>query len=333
MSEFACERSERLTFAQRLCRALPPILSYRLATRVFLRKRPPAGKRFVTTTITGGLFSFHSGDLLADQVRMCGFWDWRAQAIATVFCEAGDTIVEIGANTGTETVGFAQIVGPKGKVFAFEPLADIADALRYNARINGFDQIETIEAAVTDFNGTVSLQPGSSSTNSGQAYVGKSTDENGIEVPAVALDALEESIGCAKLITIDVEGHEVAVLRGAQHYIARYRPTIVVEAVANQLERAGSNLRELADQLTAMGYTVFQINRISVTRPKLNDAGEHYHLNWLCIPSFRALVKYRVNVQLLTCASMPQLFQPLNRRPRLGESKNVARCEKPNAAT
>lgn len=40
-----------------------------------------------------------------------GYYDWRVLVIAGAICSQGDTIVEVGANVGTETLGFADIVG------------------------------------------------------------------------------------------------------------------------------------------------------------------------------------------------------------------------------
>jgi FkbM family methyltransferase len=299
---------ERLTFAKWLCRALPPILSHRLATRVFLRKRPQAGNAFVTTTITGALFSLRSGDILGDQVRQCGYWDWKALAIAKFFCKSGDTIIEVGANTGTETVGFAQIVGPKGKVIAFEPLPQLADAHRHNSRINGFAHVQTIEAAVTDFDGSVRIQPPASSTNSGQGYITSDNDASGFTVPAMRIDSMIDKLGPAELILIDVEGHEVSVLRGADEYIRQHRPVLIVEAIASQLKRAGSSLQELSNQLTGAGYTLYSIDRTSVAPLDLGAMGQ---INWLCLPSERSRETQNLNRYLATCAFMPNFVQPL----------------------
>jgi FkbM family methyltransferase len=302
---------DRLTFKQWLCRALPPILSYRLGTRVFLRNRRLEGKTFVTSTITGALFSFNSDDLLAAQVQMCGFWDWRSQAIAAIFCTSGDTIIEVGANTGTETVGFAEIVRPGGKVIAFEPLHRLAEAIRYNGRINGFDHIETIEAAVSDFNGFVQIREPTSRTNSGQGHIAVTGEATGVTVPAMTLDSVIDQFQSAKLVLIDVEGHELAVLRGAREFLRRTRAALIVEAVAVQLMRAGTSLTELAGELDSIGYTVFQINRLSISKPDWRNFDEHYHLNWLCIPNERTKVKHRVNAYLLACALLPGPLQPL----------------------
>jgi FkbM family methyltransferase len=302
---------EPMSFQQWLCRALPPILSYRLADRIFLRKRPPAGEMFVTTTITGALFSFRSGDVLADQVRMCGFWDWRALAIAATFCGRGDTIIEIGANTGTETAGFAQIVGRDGKVVAFEPLPYVADSLRHNVAINQLENVATIEAAVTDIDGYVTIQP-PSATNSGQGFITKEPGGAGISVRAVTLDSMIDELGPAALMLLDVEGYEVSVLRGAKEYIRRHRPPLIVEAVAGQLTRAGSSLERLARELASPGYTVYQINRISVCELDLKRCGERYHRNWLCIPNERQGMAKRVNMFFKACAFLPKPFQPLN---------------------
>jgi hypothetical protein len=88
---------------------------------------------------------------------------------------------------------------------------------------------------------------------------------------------------------------------------------LIVEAVAEQLTRAGSSLEELARELASMRYTVFQINRISLTKPALERCDDRYHKNWLCIPNARSGEAKRVSLFLRACAFLPKPFQPLNR--------------------
>ena len=301
-----------MTFKERVCRFFPPILSYRLATRVFMRaarEAPP--HTFVTRTITGALFTLQSGDLLGDQLRMCGFWDWRAQAIAKFFCRPGDSIVEVGANTGTETVGFAQIVLPAGKVYAFEPLPELANAIRRNAAINGFTHIETLEAAVTDEIGMVRIELPTSAKNSGQGHISSDADAAGIEVPALTLDSYMTKLEKVSLVAIDVEGYELSVFRGAEAFLRRDEPVLVVEAVAEQLERAGSSIVELHDALKLLGYESFEIRRISVNSVNLNSVDAGYHKNWLCLPKSNLARVRALNAFLRRCAFSPGPFQPL----------------------
>jgi FkbM family methyltransferase len=291
-----------------------------LAKRIFLRKRTGLGERFITRTITGALFGFRSGDLIADVVRMCGFWDWRVQAIAASCCKSGDTIIEVGANSGTETVGFANIVHPGGSVVAFEPLPELAGALRYNVAINGFDHVQTIEAAVTEFDGSVSMEPPLDVANSGIGFITNASSESSRTVRAVALDSMIMTFERVALVLIDVEGHEVSVLRGAKQLIESRRPVLIVEAIASQLERAGSSLAELRGLLRVLEYNVFRINHIRLTSPDREAGGM---CNLLCIPRGNALTVCRVNRYLATCALMPRCLQPLRHLRRRSISKAV----------
>jgi FkbM family methyltransferase len=242
---------------------------------------------------------------------MCGFWDWRVHAIAAALCRPGDTIIEVGANTGSETVEFAKIVGQRGRVIAFEPLPELAAALRQNVRINGYGQVATIEAAVPDFNGSVCIQDGDAG-NSGQGHIAS----DGVPVPATTLDVLIPELGRASFISIDVEGHEVAVLRGAREYIQRERPAIIVEAIEDQLVRGGSSMKELIEPITSMGYIMFQVNRTSVEPLDIEKGNALYHQNWQCLPRIRRGLKRRVNTYLAACAFMPGFLHPLYYLPQ-----------------
>jgi FkbM family methyltransferase len=303
--------------AERLCRALPPILAYRLATRVFNRKGPKHDLPFVTRTVTGALFRSSSGDLIVDQVRACGFWDWRVQALAAEFCPPGSCIVEVGANTGTETVGFADIVGPSGLVVAFEPDPAIFHSLTQNVALNAFHNVRSYNCAVGDRSGEMRFVSPPSTRNSGQGYV-TSLDAPAtgtITVRVVTLDSLAAELGAIGMLVVDVEGFEVGVLRGARDCITAQRPVLVVEAVDSQLQRAGTDLRGLETELRALDYRVFEINRLSVRGFDAGAVAGVYHKNWLCLPSERAGEVRRANRIIAVCGLMPGLgrLNPLRR--------------------
>jgi hypothetical protein len=86
------------------------------------------------------------------------------------------------------------------------------------------------------------------------------TDEYGsavetIEVPVKRLDDLRlDNIGCIK---IDVEGHELAVLKGATDTIARNRPALLVEAEERHHPNA---VAEITGLLTGLGYSGYFVD-------------------------------------------------------------------------
>jgi hypothetical protein len=60
---------------------------------------------------------------------------------------------------------------------------------------------------------------------------------------------------------IDVEGAELAVLRGASDCLERFRPVLLLEMNAETFQAAGFTNREIADLLTSLGYRLHVINR------------------------------------------------------------------------
>ena len=68
--------------------------------------------------------------------------------------QSGQVFYDIGANVGFFAVLAARLVGPTGKVYAFEPFPQSTEAIRKNAALNGFEQIvEVWQGAVSDRSG------------------------------------------------------------------------------------------------------------------------------------------------------------------------------------
>jgi FkbM family methyltransferase len=60
----------------------------------------------------------------------------------------------------------ARLVGATGTVYAFEPTPELAARVPSNAAMNGLDNMDVIEAAVSQRDGMVSFRIGSTLTNS-----------------------------------------------------------------------------------------------------------------------------------------------------------------------
>lgn len=127
----------------------------------------------------------------------------------------GDCFVDVGANIGVETLPAARLVGDGGKVVAFEPNPPVFAMLERSVRANSLDQVRLIAAAVSSIEGA--LQISVPSDNSGCACVSSGEADGSVEVPAVRLDRHAALVGVdIRLLKIDVEGHELGVLEGAE---------------------------------------------------------------------------------------------------------------------
>src|SRR5262249_48899569 len=65
----------------------------------------------------------------------------------------GMTFYDVGANVGFYCVIVGRLAGPDGRVVAFEPVADNARWIEYNAALNGFAHVETRREALGNDDG------------------------------------------------------------------------------------------------------------------------------------------------------------------------------------
>src|SRR5215472_16112105 len=70
----------------------------------------------------------------------------------------GMTVFDIGAHIGILTLAAAKRVGPKGRVYAFEPTPETAQVLERHVALNGWqDRVEVVSEVASDSDGTVAF--------------------------------------------------------------------------------------------------------------------------------------------------------------------------------
>ena len=154
----------------------------------------------------------------------CRFVTWNV-AEYRAFKEAvarGATALDIGANVGCYSLLLGQWVGPSGRVFAFEPAADTFSKLSKHVRLNSLgNRVTPVRAAVSDSTATATfLALDHHGMNRLAVEQDRVEQSRTVTVPTVTVDEF-----CARekiapdLIKIDVEGFELAVLRGARETI------------------------------------------------------------------------------------------------------------------
>jgi len=145
---------------------------------------------------------------------------------------AGATVFDIGANVGFVTLVAASLVGPTGRVVAFEPVPANADAIRENLALNNIDWVELHETAVGRAAGSAKMIVSDVSAFSRLETVNVPTGaRERIDVGIISIDDFM-GLGASPapdLVKIDVEGAELDVLEGMRRTIAEYRPVILCE--------------------------------------------------------------------------------------------------------
>ncbi len=163
----------------------------------------------------------------------------------------GTIVYDIGANIGFFSIFSARLARPGGRVEAFEPVPASAAAIRANAELNGLNAVRVHKVAVSDRAGSMKLwlPPERSQAHLIDRGVRRDTEE-AIEVPLVVLD---DEIAAGRLpvpsvLKIDVEGSEIAVLRGLRRTLAAHDVVVVCE-----LHRTNAEVVAFAAEL---GYSV-----------------------------------------------------------------------------
>jgi FkbM family methyltransferase len=168
----------------------------------------------------------------------------KEYALLDSFLRPGDWALDIGANVGHYTMRMSQLVGAVGRVIALEPVPDTFALLAANARLFAHANVSLVNAAASDRTATVRFEIPRFPHGLPNYYQARFTSNPaGLAVLALPVDALALPV-TVRLVKIDVEGHELAVLRGMRRLLERDHPILIVETGA----------QETVDLLIGLGY-------------------------------------------------------------------------------
>jgi FkbM family methyltransferase len=173
------------------------------------------------------------------------------------YLKPGMTFVDVGANVGHYTLMAAALVGPKGKVFAFEPSPYAYSQLAKTIKKNGLAQVFLIEAGLSDRPDRLQLYVPKAEVGNHNSTLIPVADFLPIEVSVERLDTYltEQKINHVDLLKIDVEGFEPNVFRGAGSYITEGKiAAILCEFNQFWLQANQSSSRQLYQFLVQQGY-------------------------------------------------------------------------------
>lgn len=308
-----------LSVAQKICRYLPPIISQRIRALIYPYKQACTDDYyFIYRAQTGSNFKSKTSDFHGYRFAVHGYFNWRNLAIALAICSPGDRIIEIGGNIGTETVGFSDIVGQNGKIFVFEPLPSNLDKLTDTMKINKFHNVIILPYAVSNENRKINFAIPYSENISGVGHIIRSNDApaNVIEVDCFTLDSLEYLIEPAKAIFMDAEGEEINILKGAEKYLNKNKPHLVLEVNPKLLARNGYKPLDLFEIINDLLYEPFLISRLGLRKIGTNDIIRGCDLYCSPINNNNARILKKVHKSILLCAILPCIsgLNPMTKR-------------------
>jgi FkbM family methyltransferase len=172
----------------------------------------------------------------------------------------GDHVADIGANIGTYTKFLSDRVGTGGKVYSAEPVPETCDVLRYCVKMLGLRNVDVSQCAVSDEDGSVTMRIPkyqSGVENCYRAHIAEKGDAAVLRsVTAIArtIDSLfSADAGPVSFMKIDVEGHELAVIRGGLATFRQFHPVLLVE-ISQDPDDSGSDSFKLFELLRQLDY-------------------------------------------------------------------------------
>lgn len=158
----------------------------------------------------------------------------------------GGTALDVGAWFGPWS---ARMTGYADRVVALEAHPDLAALLR-----RSLPRVSVVHAAASDGPGEIDLlvpaagpAVGVCCVEAGAAQAAEAVRGRPVTVPRLTIDSL--GLTDVRFVKMDIEGHELAALRGAERTIRRYRPPILIE-----LEERLQPVARTVELLASWGY-------------------------------------------------------------------------------
>jgi FkbM family methyltransferase len=249
------------TFGQPLHQGLAFLLR-RAVWKVFRQRR----SRY--RLITPWLYGTRAELVLSSDMGRCvwvgGCFEPNEMYLLSRLLKTGNTFIDVGANIGLYTLTAARLVGPRGRVLAFEPSPRERELLDRNVIRNSLTQVSVDSRAIGDVeNAHVTLhladeQHGGQNTLGAVVYENARVVENAI-VQMTTLDhaVVEAGFDTVDVVKIDVEGAEFLVLSGAHDTLSTIRPVLMMELQDDSLIAQGSGAREVVSLLSGFDYGLY----------------------------------------------------------------------------
>ena len=225
-----------------------------------------AGKRIQVAWYEGLRLELVLGNDLSRALYAGGTVDPNEFAFLAALLRPGMTVIDVGANEGLYSVFASRRVGPMGQVIAIEPSLRESARIERNCALNRINNVRIRRLALSDSEraGVLNLaDPRHTGHNSLGQFLAPHIRSAGQQpVELVRLDQLvfQEQLASIDVVKIDVEGAELAVLRGGEKTLLEYRPVLMLEFTEETLADHGASTRKIVEFLEGIGYELFEFS-------------------------------------------------------------------------
>ncbi len=178
-------------------------------------------------------------------------WFEKELGFLARWLKPGMTAIDVGANLGVYSLPMARLVGPEGRVFAYEPGSEARQLLEQSGKLNAASGLQVLDFALSD------------TERDGRLILGKSSELNalgetgdGEPVHITTLDAEDAKQGWSApdFIKIDAEGQEERILAGGRNFFAQHSPLVMFE-----IKAGNATNQNLLTAFPRLGYQLFRL--------------------------------------------------------------------------
>lgn len=198
--------------------------------------------------------------------------------------QPGDVAIDVGGHIGLFAVLAARLVGPRGKVFSFEPTPFTRSVLEKVVELNGCsDTVEVRPEAVSSQRGSTVFYDTGTEISNANSLVRTGLSRSEIPIELISLDEFAAERGITvNCIKIDAEGAEYDVLLGAKRILTEDRPYVRLGLHPPFIAEKGDSLEQIWDLIAECGYSV-EFNGESYDKMQFCSNAELFDVN--LIPS------------------------------------------------
>lgn len=214
-----------------------------------------AENQHISIAVVQGRLIFVPDDDGIGRVMKKGDYEKGQSYLTSLFVNAGMTALDIGANCGFHTTYLSRLVGPTGRVIAFEPDPYNFDLLRRNMNLNGATNVLAYRVATSDVSGPAKLHMAEDMNYGDHRTWQDKPRKKSVDIQKIRLD---EAIpdGEVQFIKIDVQGDELRTFLGGEKLLRRSQSmAIICELWPYGVKQSGpGTARDLIDLLHSCGF-------------------------------------------------------------------------------
>ena len=198
-------------------------------------------------------------------IYLGGMFERNTAIALSKLTEPSSLVLDIGANIGAHTLRLAKLVGPGGRVMAFEPTDFAFGKLRRNLELNPSlaSRVDASHCFLTATDETsvpraiYSSWPLAVEAGLHAKHLGREMETKAAQARSLDSVLAERADRKVQLVKLDVDGFECDVLGGATALLRDVRPIFVMELAPYVLEERGTSLDQLLSYFIPNGYLFY----------------------------------------------------------------------------